>query len=73
MENTTQTIATNQIAQYVSERLASEPVFNGFVVNELKTLMRENPGCTATELLQEAVQNAYEVWDSYQEDLVYGY
>jgi hypothetical protein len=73
MENTTQTIFTNQIAQYVSEQLASEPTFNGFVVNELKTLMRENPGTKASELLQEAVQNAYEVWDSYQEDLVYGY
>ncbi len=71
MENTTLTIV--QIAQYVSERLASEPVFNGFVVNELKSLMQQNPGCTASELLQEAVQGAYEVWDSYQEDLVYGY
>ena len=71
MENTTFTI--DQIAQYVSEQLASEPVFNGFVVNELKSLMAQNPGCSASELLQEAVQEAYEVWDSYQEDLVYGY
>jgi hypothetical protein len=73
MENTTPTIDVQTLSRYVSAGLASEPEFNGIVVHELKILMQQNPGCTASELLQEAVQEAYEVWDSYQEDLVYGY
>lgn len=71
MENTTPTI--DQIAQYVSERLASEPMFQRFVASELKYLIKVYPQVQWTDLLDQAVQNAYEVWQSYQEDLVYGY
>ena len=63
MENTT-------ISQFVSDNVEGDPVFKGYVVSELKDLVKQYPTMSLSELLQEATETALEEWDrdqSYQE------
>jgi len=63
MENTT-------ISQFVSDNVEGDPAFKGYVVSELKDLIKQNPTMTLSELLQDATESALEEWDrdqSYQE------
>ena len=63
MENTT-------ISQFVSDNVEGDPVFKGYVVSELKDLVKQYPAMSLPELLQDATESALEEWDrdqSYQE------
>ena len=63
MENTT-------ISQFVSDNVEGDPVFKGYVVSELKDLVKQYPTISLSELLQDATESALEEWDrdqSYQE------
>ena len=63
MENTT-------ISQFVSDNVEGDPVFKGYVVSELKDLVKQYPAMFLSELLQDATESALEEWDrdqSYQE------
>jgi hypothetical protein len=63
MENTT-------ISQFVSDNVEGDPVFKGYVVSELKDLVKQYPTMSLSELLQDATESALEEWDrdqSYQE------
>jgi hypothetical protein len=63
MENTT-------ISQFVSDNVEGDPAFKGYVVSELKDLIKQNPTMSLSELLQDATESALEEWDrdqSYEE------
>ena len=63
MENTT-------ISQFVSDNVEGDPVFKGYVVSELKDLVKQYPAMSLSELLQDATESALEEWDrdqSYEE------
>jgi len=63
MESTT-------ISQFVSDNVEGDPAFKGYVVCELKDLIKQNPTMTLSELLQDATESALEEWDrdqSYEE------
>ena len=65
MENTTTTIK-----QFVNDHVEGDPAFKGYVVSELKDLIKQNPTMTLSELLQDATESALEEWDrdqSYEE------
>jgi hypothetical protein len=59
MENTT-------ISQFVSDNVEGDPVFKGYVVSELKDLVKQNPTMSLSELLQDATESALEQWDTDQ-------
>lgn len=59
MENTT-------ISQFVSDNVEGDPVFKGYVVSELKDLIKQYPTMSLSELLQDATESALEEWDRYQ-------
>ena len=56
MENTT-------ISQFVSDNVEGDPVFKGYVVSELKDLVKQYPTMSLSELLQDATESALEAWD----------
>ena len=63
MENTT-------ITQFVNDHVEGDPLFKGYVVTELKDLVKQYPTMSLSELLQDATESALEAWDmdqSYQE------
>jgi hypothetical protein len=63
MENTTTT-------QFVNDNVEGDPAFKGYVVCELKDLVKQNPTMSLSDLLQDATESALEEWDrdqSYQE------
>ena len=63
MENTT-------ITQFVNDHVEGDPAFKGYVVYELKDLIKQYPAISLSELLQDATESALEEWDrdqSYQE------
>ena len=63
MENTT-------ITQFVNDHVEGDPAFKGYVVCELKDLIKQYPTMTLSELLQDATESALEEWDrdqSYEE------
>jgi len=63
MENTT-------ITQFVNDHVEGDPAFKGYVVCELKDLIKQNPTMSLSELLQDATESALEEWDrdqAYQE------
>ena len=63
MENTT-------ITQFVNDHVEGDPTFKGYVVSELKDLVKQNPTMSLSDLLQDATESALEEWDrdqSYQE------
>jgi hypothetical protein len=63
MENTT-------ITQFVNDNVEGDPAFKGYVVCELKDLIKKYPTMSLSELLQDATESALEEWDrdqSYQE------
>lgn len=58
------------ISQFVSDNVEGDPVFKGYVVSELKDLIKQYPTMSLSELLQDATESALEEWDrdqSYQE------
>jgi len=59
MENTT-------ISQFVSDNVEGDPAFKGYVVSELKDLVKQNPTMSLSELLQDATESALEQWDTVQ-------
>ena len=59
MENTT-------ISQFVSDNVEGDPAFKGYVVSELKVLVKQNPTMSLSELLQDATESALEQWDTDQ-------
>jgi hypothetical protein len=59
MENTT-------ISQFVSDNVEGDPAFKGYVVSELKDLVKQNPTISLSELLQDATESALEQWDTDQ-------
>ncbi len=59
MENTT-------ISQFVSDNVEGDPAFKGYVVSELKDLVKQNPTMSLSELLQDATESALEQWDTDQ-------
>ena len=59
MENTT-------ISQFVSDNVEGDPAFKGYVVSELKDLVKQNPTMSLSELLQDATESALEQWDTEQ-------
>ena len=59
MENTT-------ISQFVSDNVEGDPAFKGYVVSELKDLIKQNPTLSLSELLQDATESALEQWDTDQ-------
>ena len=64
MENTT-------ITQFVNDNVEGDPAFKGYVVCELKDLVKKNPTMSLSELLQDATESALEEWDRdqyYQEE-----
>ena len=61
MENTT-------ISQFVSDNVEGDPVFKGYVVCELKDLIKQYPTMSLSELLQDATESALEEWDRDQSD-----
>ncbi len=56
MENTT-------ITQFVNDNVEGVPAFKGYVVCELKVLVKKNPTLSLAELLQDATEAALEAWD----------
>jgi hypothetical protein len=56
MENTT-------ITQFVNDHVEGDPSFKGYVVCELKDLVKQNPTMSLSDLLQDATENALEEWD----------
>ena len=56
MENTT-------ITQFVNDNVEGDPTFKGYVVCELKILVKQNPTLSLAELLQDATEAALEAWD----------
>ena len=58
-ENTT-------ISQFVSDNVEGDPAFKGYVVSELKDLVKQNPTMSLSELLQDATESALEQWDTDQ-------
>ncbi len=56
MENTT-------ITQFVNDNVEGDPAFKGYVVCELKVLVKKNPTLSLAELLQDATEAALEAWD----------
>ena len=56
MENTT-------ITQVVNDHVEGDPAFKGYVVCELKILLKQNPTLSLSELLQDATESALEAWD----------
>jgi len=66
MENTTITDFVNN-HDFVSDYLKS------YVAEELRYLKEQNPAATLESLLQQAINEAIEVFNSEQEDLVYNY
>jgi hypothetical protein len=59
MENTT-------ISHFVSDNVEGDPAFKGYVVSELKDLVKQNPTMSLSELLQDATESALEQWDTDQ-------
>ncbi len=59
MENTT-------ISQFVSDNVEGDPAFKGYVVSEMKDLVKQNPTMSLSELLQDATESALEQWDTDQ-------
>jgi len=59
MENTT-------ISQFVSDNVEGDPAFKGYVISELKDLVKQNPTMSLSELLQDATESALEQWDTDQ-------
>ncbi len=59
MENTT-------ISQFVSDNVEGDPAFKGYVVSELRDLVKQNPTMSLSELLQDATESALEQWDTDQ-------
>jgi hypothetical protein len=59
MENTT-------ITQFVNDNVEGDPAFKGYVVCELKDLVKQNPTLSLSELLQDATESALEAWDMEQ-------
>jgi hypothetical protein len=59
MENTT-------ITQFVNDNVEGDPAFKGYVVCELKDLVKKNPTMSMSELLQDATESALEQWDTDQ-------
>jgi hypothetical protein len=59
MENTT-------ISQFVSDNVEGDPALKGYVVSELKDLVKQNPTMSLSELLQDATESALEQWDTDQ-------
>ena len=59
MENTT-------ITQFVNDNVVGDPAFKGYVVCELKDLVKQNPTLSLSELLQDATESALEAWDMEQ-------
>ena len=60
MENTT-------ITQFVNDHVEGDPSFKGYVVSELKDLVKQNPTMSLSDLLQDATESALEQWDRDQE------
>ena len=56
MENTT-------ITQFVNDHVEGDPAFKGYVVCELKDLVKQYPAMSLSELLQDATESALEAWD----------
>ena len=56
MENTT-------ITQFVNDHVEGDPKFKGYVVCELKDLVKQYPTMSLSELLQDATESALEAWD----------
>jgi hypothetical protein len=58
------------ITQFVNDHVEGDPSFKGYVVSELKNLVKQNPTMSLSDLLQDATESALEEWDrdqSYQE------
>ena len=56
MENTT-------ITQFVNDHVEGDPAFKGYVVCELKDLVKQYLTMSLSELLQDATEAALEAWD----------
>ncbi len=54
---------TNPITQFVNDHVEGDPAFKGYVVCELKILVKQNPVLSLAELLQDATEAALEEWD----------
>ena len=54
---------TNPITQFVNDHVEGDPAFKGYVVCELKILVKQNPTLSLAELLQDATEAALEAWD----------
>ena len=59
MENTT-------ITQFVNDHVEGDPTFKGYVVSELKDLVKQNTTMSLADLLQDATESALESWDTDQ-------
>ena len=59
MKNTT-------ITQFVNDNVEGDPAFKGYVVCELKDLVKQNPTMSLSELLQDATESALKQWDTDQ-------
>jgi|APGre2960657404_1045060.scaffolds.fasta_scaffold119262_2 hypothetical protein len=60
MENTT-------ITQFVNDNVEGDPAFKGYIVYEMKCLVKQNPTMSLSDLLQDATESALEQWDRDQE------
>ena len=54
------------ISQFVSDNVEGDPAFKGYVVSELRDLVKQNPTMSLSELLQDATESALEQWDTDQ-------
>jgi hypothetical protein len=66
MENTT-------ITDFVNNHDFVKDYLKSYVAEELRYLKEQNPAATLESLLQQAINEAIEVLNSEQEDLVYNY
>ena len=66
MENTT-------ITDFVNNHDFVKDYLKSYVAKELRYLKEQNPAATLESLLQQAINEAIEVLNSEQEDLVYNY
>ena len=63
----------NTIIEFVNNNPLVSDYLKSYVVEELKYLKNNNPAATLEELLQQAMDEAREVWVCNWEDEVYNY
>ena len=58
MENT-----TDPITQFVNDNVEGEPLFKGYVVEDLKDRVKNYPEMSLSDLLPDAIEYALAAWE----------